>query len=40
MFEGRMLLRETTRYWWVVLVAGIAWLVIGWLTFSIFRRTM
>ncbi len=31
MFEGRMLAREATRYWWVVLLAGIAWLVIGWL---------
>jgi len=30
-FEGRMLAREATRYWWVVLLAGIAWLVIGWL---------
>ena len=31
MFEGRMLVRETTRYWWVVLLAGIAWLVVAWL---------
>jgi uncharacterized membrane protein HdeD (DUF308 family) len=30
-FEGRMLVRETTRYWWVVLLAGIAWLVVAWL---------
>lgn len=30
MFEGRMLVRETTKYWWVVLLAGIAWLVVGW----------
>jgi uncharacterized membrane protein HdeD (DUF308 family) len=29
-FEGRMLVRETTKYWWVVLLAGIAWLVVGW----------
>jgi uncharacterized membrane protein HdeD (DUF308 family) len=26
-----MLVRETTRYWWVVLLAGIAWLVVAWL---------
>jgi uncharacterized membrane protein HdeD (DUF308 family) len=28
--EGRVLLREGTRYWWVLLVSGIAWLVIAW----------
>jgi uncharacterized membrane protein HdeD (DUF308 family) len=31
MFEGSMLVRERSRYWWVVLLAGIAWLVIAWL---------
>jgi uncharacterized membrane protein HdeD (DUF308 family) len=30
-FEGRMLVRESARYWWVVLLVGIAWLVIAWL---------
>jgi uncharacterized membrane protein HdeD (DUF308 family) len=28
--EGRVLLREGTRYWWVLLLVGIAWLVIAW----------
>jgi uncharacterized membrane protein HdeD (DUF308 family) len=31
MFEGRMLLRESSRYWWVLLLVGIAWLVVAWL---------
>ena len=31
MFEGRMLLAERSKYWWVELVAGIGWLVIAWL---------
>ena len=31
MFEGRMLLRESSRYWWVLLLLGIAWLVVAWL---------
>ena len=31
MFEGRVLLREGTRYWWVLLIAGIAWLIVAWL---------
>jgi hypothetical protein len=31
MFEGSMLVRERSRYWWVVLLVGIAWLVIAWL---------
>jgi|tagenome__1003787_1003787.scaffolds.fasta_scaffold19829517_1 uncharacterized membrane protein HdeD (DUF308 family) len=31
MLEGRMLLAERSKYWWVELLAGIAWLVIGWL---------
>ena len=29
--EGRVLPREGSRYWWVLLLAGIAWLVVGWL---------
>ena len=29
--EGRMIVREGARYWWVFLVTGIAWLVIAWL---------
>src|SRR3954447_24066731 len=31
MFEGRMLLPERSKYWWVELLAGIGWLVIAWL---------
>ena len=27
---GRVLLREATRYWWLMVVAGVAWLVIAW----------
>jgi len=29
--EGRMVVREAARYWWLYLVSGIAWLVIAWL---------
>ena len=29
--EERMIIREGSRYWWVFLVTGIAWLVIAWL---------
>jgi uncharacterized membrane protein HdeD (DUF308 family) len=28
--EGRVLLREGSRYWWILLLVGIAWLVVGW----------
>lgn len=31
MFEGSMLLTERSKYWWVELLAGIGWLVVGWL---------
>lgn len=31
MFEGRMFLAERSRYWWVALLVGIAWLVIAWI---------
>jgi len=31
MFEGRVLLKEGSRYWWVLLISGIAWLVVAWL---------
>jgi uncharacterized membrane protein HdeD (DUF308 family) len=31
MFEGRVLLREGSRYWWVLLITGIAWLIVAWL---------
>src|SRR3954466_3712158 len=27
---GRMLARGESRYWWALLVTGVAWLVIGW----------
>jgi uncharacterized membrane protein HdeD (DUF308 family) len=30
-FEGNMLVRERSRYWWIVLLVGIGWLVIAWL---------
>jgi hypothetical protein len=29
-FEGNMLVRERSKYWWVILLVGIAWLVIAW----------
>jgi hypothetical protein len=29
--EGRMVVRQAARYWWLYLVSGIAWLVIAWL---------
>ena len=29
--EGRMIVRQATRYWWVFLASGISWLVIAWL---------
>src|SRR3712207_9574242 len=28
---GPVLLRESARYWWVMVVAGVAWLVVAWL---------
>ena len=31
MFEGDMLTRDRARYWWVLLLIGIAWLFIAWL---------
>jgi uncharacterized membrane protein HdeD (DUF308 family) len=31
MFEGNMLSRERSKYWWVILLLGISWLVIAWL---------
>jgi uncharacterized membrane protein HdeD (DUF308 family) len=29
-FEGRMFVAERSKYWWVALLLGIAWLVIAW----------
>jgi uncharacterized membrane protein HdeD (DUF308 family) len=29
--EQRMIARETGRYWWLFLVAGILWLILAWL---------
>jgi uncharacterized membrane protein HdeD (DUF308 family) len=29
-FEGRMFVAERSKYWWVALLVGIAWLVIAW----------
>jgi uncharacterized membrane protein HdeD (DUF308 family) len=31
MFEGDMLTRDRARYWWVLLLIGIAWLFVAWL---------
>ena len=31
MFEGRMFVAERSKYWWVALLVGIAWLVIAWI---------
>jgi uncharacterized membrane protein HdeD (DUF308 family) len=28
--DGRVLLREGSRYWWILLLIGIAWLVVAW----------
>ena len=28
--QGRMVVRDAARYWWVYLVSGIAWLIIAW----------
>ena len=28
--EERMIVREGSRYWWVFLLTGIAWLVVAW----------
>ncbi len=28
--EERRIVHEATRYWWVLLVSGGAWLVIAW----------
>ena len=28
--EGRWAVREASRYWWIYLVTGIAWLLIAW----------
>lgn len=29
--EERTIVREESRYWWVLLVSGIAWLLIAWI---------
>ena len=29
--EEHMIVRETAKYWWLFLVAGIAWLILAWL---------
>jgi uncharacterized membrane protein HdeD (DUF308 family) len=31
MFEGRMLVPERSKSWWVELLAGFGWLVVAWL---------
>ena len=28
--QGRMVVRDAARYWWVYLVSGIAWLIVAW----------
>ncbi len=29
--EARILLREGARYWWILLLTGVAWLIVAWL---------
>ena len=29
--EERTIVREESRYWWVLLVSGIAWVLIAWI---------
>jgi uncharacterized membrane protein HdeD (DUF308 family) len=29
--EVRTLLRQATRYWWIPLITGVAWLIVAWL---------
>jgi hypothetical protein len=29
--EERTTVREESRYWWVLLVSGIAWVLIAWI---------
>lgn len=29
--EERRIVREESRYWWVLLVSGIAWVLIAWI---------
>jgi uncharacterized membrane protein HdeD (DUF308 family) len=29
--EDRVIVREATRYWWLFLISGILWLLVGWL---------
>jgi uncharacterized membrane protein HdeD (DUF308 family) len=29
--EERMVVREGTRYWWVFLLSGLAWLIVAWI---------
>ncbi len=36
----RMIVREGTRYWWVFLVSGIAWLLIAWLVLRLNERSI
>jgi uncharacterized membrane protein HdeD (DUF308 family) len=31
MSEERRIVREEARYWWVLLVSGIAWLLVAWI---------
>jgi uncharacterized membrane protein HdeD (DUF308 family) len=31
MTEERRIVREEARYWWILLVSGIAWLLIAWI---------
>src|SRR6266545_4525749 len=35
-----MIVREGTRYWWVFLVSGIAWLLIAWLVLRLNERSI
>jgi uncharacterized membrane protein HdeD (DUF308 family) len=38
--EGRMVVREGARYWWVFLVTGIAWLLVAWLVLRLNKTSI
>jgi uncharacterized membrane protein HdeD (DUF308 family) len=38
--EERMIVREATRYWWVFLVSGVAWLLVAWLVLRLDQRSI
>ena len=40
MAEERKIVREGARYWWILLVSGIAWLLIAWIVLRRSKRGM